>query len=67
MNDQPIIKLLTNPLEPSFAIVLILVGIYSLKINASLAANRNCLRSAKFARIAGWCYIAAGAGILLVR
>ncbi|MDR7865735.1 MAG: hypothetical protein RIN56_02900 [Sporomusaceae bacterium] len=67
MNDQPLIKLLTNPLEPSFAVVLILVGLYSWKINARQAANKNCLRSAKFARIAGWCYIAAGAGILLVR
>ena len=67
MNDQPIFKVLTNPLEPSFAFVLILVGVYSLIINARQAASRNWLRSAKFARIAGWCYIAAGAGILLAR
>ncbi len=67
MPDPSLLKVLTEPLEPSFALMLILAGLYSWKINARQAARQNCLRAAKFARVAGWCYMAAGAGILLLR
>lgn len=67
MNDTPILKLLTTPLDRSFAIVLILAGLYSLIINSKLETKQNYIRSAKLARIAGWSYIIAGAGILVMQ
>ncbi|MCX7779794.1 MAG: hypothetical protein N2491_02620 [Negativicutes bacterium] len=59
-------NIITGPLKPSFAVLLILVGLYSLVINAKHETKRNFMRSAKFARIAGWCYIIGGACILVI-
>ncbi|MDT8901580.1 CLC_0170 family protein [Anaeroselena agilis] len=66
MGDQSVFNLLTNPFDSSFAIMVILVGVYSLLINVRQATQQNCLRGAKVARIAGWCYIVAGVGILIM-
>lgn len=62
-----IVKLLTAPLDRSFALTLILVGIYSLLINAKHDTTYNYIRSAKFARITGWCYLIGGVGILILK
>lgn len=65
MLDRSIGKLLTAPLDPSFAMLLIFVGVYSLIINSKQAAQQNFLRSARLSRIAGWCYILGGCGIFI--
>jgi hypothetical protein len=62
-----IFKLLTAPLDHSFALTLILVGLYSLIINAKHDTKQNYICSAKFARIAGWCHIVGGIGILILK
>lgn len=60
-----ITKLLAAPLNPTFAILLIFVGSYSLTVNTMHEKKQNHYRAAKFARVAGWCYIIGGAGILI--
>lgn len=67
MNDTSVVKLLTTPLDRTFAIILILVGLYSLIINSKYETKQNYIRSAKLARSAGWCYIIGGVGILLLQ
>lgn len=67
MDDTSVVTLLTTPLEPSFAILLILVGCYSLLINVKHETKYNHIRSANLARIAGWCYIIGGVGILIMQ
>lgn len=62
-----IIKLFTAPLEPAFAILLILVGLYSFTINVKHEKKQHNMRAANFARIAGWWYIIGGLGILIIK
>ncbi|WP_425058118.1 hypothetical protein SCACP_27680 [Sporomusa carbonis] len=66
MSDTSIIQLITGPLKPSFAVFLIFVGLYSIIVNAKHENKQNRIRSAKFARLAGWCYVIGGAGLLAI-
>lgn len=66
VDDTSILKILAGPIEPSFAILLIFVGLYSIGINANYEKSQNYTRSAAAARIGGWCYIIGGASLLII-
>lgn len=66
MNDSSILTILTRQLDPAFAILVILVGLYSIYINVKCDTQNSHPRSAKLARIGGWCYITGGIILLIV-
>lgn len=66
MADTSFLNVLSGPIKPSFAILLIFAGLYSLIINGKYEKKRNYVRSANAARIGGWCYIVGGASLLII-
>lgn len=63
--ETNLIPILLAPLKPPFAILLILVGLYSLTFNLADARRKNHRRSEKLALIGGWLYIIGGAALML--
>lgn len=61
------ISILSAPLIPSFGILVMLAGLYSLIFNIADAKHRHHKRAEIFARIGGWCYIIAGASIFIIK
>ncbi|MBP2653683.1 MAG: hypothetical protein H6Q73_1252 [Firmicutes bacterium] len=65
MLEAQIIPILLAPLTPSFAMILILAGLYSLTFNITDARRKNHRRAENLARIGGWLYILSGIGVML--
>ncbi|VBB07307.1 Hypothetical protein LUCI_2551 [Lucifera butyrica] len=59
------ISILLAPLTPSFAVLLLLTGLYSLTLNVANARRKNHPRAETFARISGWLYILGGVAVIL--
>ncbi|CQR73589.1 hypothetical protein SOV_30810 [Sporomusa ovata DSM 2662] len=60
-----LVSSLAAPLKPHFALLLILIGIYSLSINAADAKRKNHPRAKKAAIIGGWLYLGIGLAIII--
>jgi hypothetical protein len=63
--ESKLVQMLLAPLTPSFAVLLVLTGLYSITINVADARRKYHRRAEKVARIGGWLYIAAGAAVML--
>ena len=55
------------PLNSTFTMAMVLIGIYSLIYNVADAKRRNHPSAERVARFGGWCYIVIGLGIHITR
>lgn len=65
MDSAELIPILLAPISSSYAIMIILIGLYSLTFNVADAKYKNHHRAEKTARMGGWLYIIGGAAMMI--
>ncbi|WP_378953430.1 CLC_0170 family protein [Pelosinus sp. sgz500959] len=65
MNSAELSAILLAPLSLSYAVIIILLGLYSLTFNVNDAKNKNHPCAEKTARIGGWLYMIVGLAMMI--
>lgn len=65
MDSTELIPILLAPISLGYAIIISLLGLYSLIINVADAKYKNHPRAEKTARVGGWLYIMVGAAMMI--
>jgi len=65
MDSAQLMPILLAPLSLSFAVMIILLGLYSLIFNAADAKDKNHPRAEQVARRGGWLYIMVGIALMI--
>lgn len=65
MDSKELSSILVAPLSFDYAVLIILLGLYSLTFNVADAKYKNHPRAEKTARIGGWLYIIAGVVLMV--
>lgn len=65
MDSTKLISALLSPISTSFAVMIMLLGLYSITFNVADAKYKNHPRAEKTAFFGGWLYIIGGTALLV--
>jgi len=65
MDSKELSSILVAPLSFGYAVLIVLLGLYSLTVNVADAKYKNHPRAEKTARVGGWLYIIVGVVLMI--